>query len=102
MTTLFKHRALSYMSFSHSFHKQLLGSNSRLGAVLGSQHIKINRVGVLALREFTHYLVRWAWKLTHAIPCAIIKGTSKDRDGLCESGMTPYRKSLFRWVSKYE
>lgn len=64
MASLFKGRALSYRSLSYSFHKQLLGSDSRLDAVLGSQHTKINRVGVLALRELIQHLVRWACKQT--------------------------------------
>lgn len=92
MTTLSKRRALSYMSFSYSFHKQLLGSDSRLGVVLGSRHTKINRIGVLALRELIQYFVRWACKQTEAIQCDIIKDMSKDRDRPCESGMIPYRK----------
>lgn len=64
MASLFKGKALSYISPSHSLHKQLLGSDSRLDALLGSQNTKKNRVGVLAIRELTQLLVRRACKQT--------------------------------------
>ena len=53
MVSLLKHRALTYMSSSHSFNKWVLGSDAGLGAEVGSQHMTMNRVGVLALTELT-------------------------------------------------
>lgn len=70
----------------------MLGSDSKLCTEIGSQHTKMNEVGVLALRELTQHLVRWAHKQRNAIQCDIIKDMSKGRDGLCESGMIPYKK----------
>lgn len=53
MVSLFKHRALTYMSSSHSLNKWVLGSDAGLGAEVGSQHMMMNGVGVLALTELT-------------------------------------------------
>lgn len=53
MVSLLKHTALTYKSFRHSFNKWVLGSDSGLGAEVGSQHMKMNGVGVLALTELT-------------------------------------------------
>ena len=51
MVSLFKHRALTYTSSSHSFNKSVLDSDAGLGAEVGSQRMMMNGLGVLALTE---------------------------------------------------
>lgn len=53
MVSLFKHRALTYTSSSHSFNKWVLDSDAGLGAEVGSQHMTMNGPGVPALTELT-------------------------------------------------
>ena len=51
MVSLFKHRARTYTSSSHSFNKSVLDSDAGLGAEVGSQRMMMNGLGVLALTE---------------------------------------------------